>query len=231
MYLSVPLDWERQNLYTLELHTSDRGNPANDETAVISITVLDLNDNDPIWESDLYTVTISEHVLISTSIIEVQATDADQVATTSSSGRIIYLNRNGLITYSITDGDPLNQFSIDNETGVVTVTKPLNREMYPTYNLTLNATDGGGRYTNSYLYIKLIDENDNVPLFSEDIYNISVVENLERGIIVARLTANDLDIGRNANVSFAIVSSNTDNTFMINATNINNVKLSVLHCV
>ena len=126
------------------------------------------------------------------------------MATTSFSGRIIYLNRNGLITYSITDGDPLNQFAIDNETGVVIVAKPLNREMYPTYNLTLNATDGGGRYTNSYLYIKLIDENDNAPLFTEDIYNISVVENLERGIIVTQLTANDLDIGRNANVSFPL---------------------------
>ena len=218
VYLSAPLDWERQNLYTLELHASDRGNPGNDETVTISITILDLNDNDPIWESDLYIVTISEHVPVSTMIIEVQATDADQVATSTSSGRFIYLNRNGLITYSITDGDPLNQFSIHNETGVVTVVKPLNREINATYNLTLNATDGGGRYTNSYLLVELIDENDNAPLFTEDVYNLSVVENSERGIIVTQLTANDLDIGSNANVSFAIVSGNTDNTFIINAT-------------
>ena len=218
VYLSAPLDWERQILYTLELHASDRGNPGNDKTATISITILDLNDNDPIWESDVYTVTITEHVPVSTVIIEVQATDADQVATSTSSGRFIYLNRNGLITYSITDGDPLNQFSIHNETGVVTVVKPLNREVNATYNLTLNATDGGGRYTNSYLLVNLIDENDNAPLFTEDVYNVSVVENSERGIIVTQLTANDLDIDSNANVSFAIVSGNIDNTFIINAT-------------
>ena len=89
VYLSAPLDWERQNLYTLELHASDRGNPGNDETVTISITILDLNDNDPIWESDLYIVTISEHVPVSTMIIEVQATDADQVTTSTSSGRFI----------------------------------------------------------------------------------------------------------------------------------------------
>ena len=218
VYLSESLDWERQNLYTLELHASDRGNPGNDETVSISISVQDLNDNDPIWESDFYTVILSEHVPVNTSIIQVQATDADQIATSTSSGRFVYLNRNGLITYSITAGNPLNQFFIHNETGDITVVRSLNREIHATYNLTLNATDGGGRYTNSYLYIKLIDENDNIPLFTEEIYNVTVVENSEPGISVIQVTANDLDIGNNANVSFAIMSGNTDDTFIINST-------------
>ena len=218
VYLSRSLDWERQNLYTLELHASDRGNPGNDETVSISILVQDLNDNDPIWESGFYSVILSEHVPVNTTIIEVQATDADQIATSTSSGRIIYLNRNGLITYSITAGDPLDQFSIHNVTGAVTVVRPLNREINATYNLTLNATDGGGRYTNSYLCIQLIDENDNVPLFTETIYNVTVVENSEPGINITRVKANDLDIGNNGNITYAIMSGNTDDTFRINAT-------------
>ena len=218
VHLSLSLDWERQNQYSLELHASDRGNPGNEETVSISILVQDLNDNDPIWERDIYTEMISEHVPVNTTIIEVQATDADQVATSTSSGRVVYENRNGLITYSITAGDPFKQFSIHNVTGVITIAKPLNREVNATYNLTLNATDGGGRYTNSYLYVQLIDENDNIPLFTEAIYNVTVVENSEPGIIIASVKANDLDIGSNANVTYTIISGNTDDTFRINAT-------------
>ena len=218
VHLSLSLDWERQNQYTLELHASDRGNPGNDETVSIFIAVQDLNDNDPIWERDLYSVIISEHVAVNTTIIEVQATDADQVATSTSSGRVVYENRNGLITYSITAGDPFKQFSIHNVTGAITIAKPLNREVNATYNLTLNATDGGGRYTNSYLYVQLIDENDNIPLFTEAIYNVTVVENSKPGIIIASVKANDLDIGSNANITYTITSGNTDDTFRINVT-------------
>ena len=218
VYLSRSLDAERQSSYTLELHASDRGNPGNDETASISILVQDLNDNEPIWESGLYSVILSEHVPLNTTIIEVQATDADQIATSTSSGRIIYLNRNGLITYSITAGDPLNQFSINNVTGAITIVRSLNREINASYNLTLNATDGGGRYTNSYFYIQLIDENDNIPLFTETIYNVSIVENSEPGINITRVKANDLDIGNNGNITYAIISGNIDDTFWINAT-------------
>ena len=218
VFLSRSLDAERQSSYALELHASDRGNPGNDETASISILVQDLNDNDPIWERGLYSVILSEHIPVNTTIIEVQATDADQITTSTSSGRIIYLNRNGLITYSITAGDPLNQLSIDNVTGAITIVRPLNREINATYNLTLNATDGGGRFTNSYLYIQLIDENDNIPLFTETIYNVTVVENSELGINITRVKANDLDIGNNGNFTYAIISGNIDDTFWINAT-------------
>ena len=161
---------------------------------------------------------ISEHVATNSSIIEVQATDADQIATSISSGTFIYLNRNGLVTYSITAGNPLNQLSIHNETGVVTVIKPLDREVIASYNITLNATDGGGLYANSYLYIQLIDENDNIPLFTEDVYNVTVVENSEPGINVARIMAVDFDIGYNGNITYEIISGNINNTFRINDT-------------
>jgi len=218
IYLSESLDWERQNSYTLELHASDRGNPGNEATASISITVQDLNDNDPLWERELYFVVVTEHISVNTTIIDVLATDADQITTSTTSGTTIYINRNGLVTYSITAGDPMVQFHIHNETGNVTVIKPLNREIYATYNITLNATDGGGRYTNAYLYIELVDENDNVPNFDEDIYNFTVVENSISGVIIGRVSASDLDIGDNGNITYSIISGNTNNTFRINAT-------------
>ena len=218
VHLSESLDWERQTSYTLELHAADRGNPGNEATASISITVQDLNDNDPVWERDLYFVVITEHVSVNTTIIDVQATDADQIATSTSSGTFMYINRNGLVTYNITAGDPLEQFHIHNETGNVTVIKPLNREEHATYNITLNATDGGGRYTNAYLYIELIDENDNVPVFLEDVYNFTVVENSMSGALVGRVIATDSDVGHNGNITYSIISGNTNSTFRINAT-------------
>ena len=170
------------------------------------------------WERDFYCVVVTEHVSVNTTIIDVLATDADQITTSTTSGMTVYINCNGLVTYSISAGDPLEQFHIHNETGNVTVTKPLNREMYATYNITLNATDGGGRYTNAYLYIELVDENDNVPAFEENVYNFTVVENSLSGVLVGRVSASDSDIGDNGNITYSIVSGNINSTFRINAT-------------
>ena len=65
-----------------------------------------------------------------------------------------------MITYSITHGDTLSQFSIGPMNGSVIIQSPLNREAKDNYTLVLNATDGGGLYSNAILYVKVIDIND-----------------------------------------------------------------------
>ena len=68
--------------------------------------------------------------------------------------------------YSIVGGDPLNQFGIELDTGVITTRKLLDRENLAEYNLVVMATDLAERPLYSFLNVTVLvrDVNDNVPI-------------------------------------------------------------------
>lgn len=146
IFTNYPLDRERQTLYTLDIIASDGGNPNRFATAAVSIRILDLNDNTPVWDQTQYFTSLIENITVGSTVISVGAMDLDQVDqfTDPDTGETTFSSRNGYVTYSITDGNPENQFGIDEDTGVVTIVSTLDREVFPEYNLTLNATDGPG---------------------------------------------------------------------------------------
>lgn len=54
--------------------------------------------------------------------------------------------------------------------------------------------------------IKILDENDNDPLFRKSKYEQNITENLSSGVFVMDLKADDADIGENGRVSYSILS-------------------------
>ena len=216
--IGAELDREQENNYILEVHGTDMGKSPQEGIVGVTINILDINDNSPIWELEQYHRTVFENVTLNTVLLTVRATDADQIDL-SNGTEVVYHVTNGLVSYSITGGDPLEQFSIHNLTGAVMVTKPLDRESTPSYNLTLTATDGGGRYANAYLSVVLLDLNDSPPNFTMETYRTSVSEHTQLGEEFLTILAIDPDnVGLNSNFTYAIQSGNEEGKFTLNDT-------------
>lgn len=79
--------------------------------------------------------------------------------------------------------------------GELKTLQPLDREEEDEHRFKMRAVDGGGRYCEADVHVVVEDVNDNPPQFSSDPYTITVFENTEIGTYVAKLLANDVDVG------------------------------------
>nr|XP_026256532.1 desmocollin-2 [Urocitellus parryii] len=107
--------------------------------------------------------------------------------------------QNYTIYYSIkgpgVDQEPLNLFYVERDTGNLYCTQRVDREQYESFELTAFATTPDG-YTPEYplpLIIKVEDENDNAPIFTETTYTFMILESCKVGSIVGQVSATDKD--------------------------------------
>lgn len=103
--LERPLDREVQSTYQLQALASDQGLPRLSFLCPVAISVLDINDNPPVFEHREYTATVSEDVTVGTQLLRVQAASRDSEA-------------GGEISYSIVSGNEHGMFSVDPRTGM-----------------------------------------------------------------------------------------------------------------
>lgn len=85
----------------------------------------------------------------------------------------------------------------------------LDRERIAEYNLTLVAEDRGApplRTVRPYT-VRVSDENDNAPLLTRPVYEVSVRENNPPGAYLATVTARDPDLGRNGQVTYRLLEA------------------------
>ncbi|XP_043744710.1 desmocollin-2 isoform X3 [Cervus elaphus] len=107
--------------------------------------------------------------------------------------------QNYTIYYSISgpgvDKEPRNLFYVERDTGNLFCTRSIDRETYPSFELVAFATTPDG-YTPEYpltLVIRIEDENDNYPIFTETSYVFKVFENCKIGTTVGQVCATDKD--------------------------------------
>lgn len=105
--LQRPLDRELQSTYELRALASDQGSPRLSSLCQVVVSVLDINDNPPVFEHREYTATVAEDVSVGTQLLRVQAASRDSEA-------------NGEISYGIISGNEHGLFSVDPRTGMVT---------------------------------------------------------------------------------------------------------------
>ncbi|XP_062943728.1 protocadherin gamma-B1-like [Cynocephalus volans] len=96
--------------------------------------------------------------------------------------------------------------------------KPLDREHQSSHRLILTAIDGGDPPLSgtTQIRIQVTDANDNAPVFSQDVYRVSLQENVPRGTPVLQVMATDQDEGVNAEITYAFLSSPTSLLFHLN---------------
>ncbi|CAG5857830.1 unnamed protein product [Menidia menidia] len=172
---------------------------ANDkEICMIKIDIQDINDNSPVFPSDQIDIDISENAVPGTRFPLTSAHDPDA-------------GENGLKTYQITRDD-YNLFSLEVKSRgdgtkfpELVIQRPLDREERSHHTLILSATDGGEypRSGNMQINVKVIDSNDNSPVFDKSTYVVEIPENSPPGKVLIDLNATDPDEGNNGQVVYS----------------------------
>ncbi|NWI47646.1 PCDGA protein, partial [Picathartes gymnocephalus] len=185
------LDFEIGDTYELEVQAHDTG--ALFDTAKVVVTVTDVNDNAPKMTVSSMLSEISEESPSGTVVALLHVQDSDSGA-------------NGEVQCSL-DGDvPFRlEKSFEDYYRVVTA-RELDREQVSEYNVTVRAADGGSPplQSSAVLVLRVLDVNDNAPVFEEERYSARLAENNAAGALVLRVRATDADWGQNARVRYRL---------------------------
>nr|XP_055033334.1 protocadherin gamma-A11-like [Misgurnus anguillicaudatus] len=215
LILQKPLDREVTKSLQLQLTALDGGKPPKSGTIDITIDVLDINDNAPVFTKDTYSVVLNENTPVGTTILRVNATDSDE-------------GQNGEVIYAL--GHNVNNklrklFDVNPTTGDIIVTSLLDFEIKDKYQIDIKASDKGivPLSTDKIITIKIADVNDNPPQIEVTSFSESVPEDSKPGTTVALISLSDLDSEINGRVScsipedvpFKLMSSTQDNTYSL----------------
>ena len=203
--LKSRLDHEKSPSVVLNVDVFDGGNPPLVAKATVTVTVKDVNDNNPTIQTNGVTrKQLSENKLES-HLFFITVSDDDF----------------GPVSVVIVSGNEKNSFSLKNfgkKHYFLSTTFPLDREEKANYSLLLRASDSGipQLKTDYNLFIEVLDENDNKPVFEKRVYSATVIEGCPKGSYVADVKATDLDAGFNAIINYFITSTVYNNWFQIN---------------
>uniref|UniRef100_A0A8C5MD69 Cadherin domain-containing protein n=1 Tax=Leptobrachium leishanense TaxID=445787 RepID=A0A8C5MD69_9ANUR len=166
----------------------------------VKVDIKDINDNAPRFIADKYKLEMSEHSFPGVRFVLQNAEDPD-------------IGINSLQTYSLSsnqhfvlgkksnsDGSSLPELILEN---------PLDRESQISHELILTAFDGGNpaQTGTARIIITVTDSNDNFPIFSQDVYKISVSENVQLNSTVLHVNASDKDDGINSEIAYSFINS------------------------
>ncbi|XP_042275414.1 protocadherin gamma-A11-like [Thunnus maccoyii] len=193
LVLENKLDREKQQEINLLLTAVDGGSPQRSGTVIMYITVLDANDNAPVFSQAVYKASLPENSPLDTVVITVSATDADDGV-------------NGEVRYdfghvSETDG---KLFSIERATGEVKLIGSIDFEKKNSFELRVMAKDGLGLSSYAKVYIDLIDVNDNAPVIHLKSLTNAIPENVSPGTEVGIINVQDRDSENNGQVRCSI---------------------------
>eukprot|EP00116_Pleurobrachia_bachei_P001052 sb/3461314/ len=213
--LDQPLDYESSTQsYQVRVQALDGGSPPLATTVTLTITVLDCNDNAPVFSQDPYTVVVPENTAVGSPVVTVRASDKD--------GPL-----NNQITFSFLKNQQV--FQLNGQSGVITTRRALDFETQPRFNVSVVATDNGtpslsGR---AIVIVELSDVNDNAPVFVSDMIEIGVVESTSPMTVILKVEATDADSGLNGKISYTL-SSNPNGLFSVESATGNLVLLQKL---
>ncbi|CAC5396085.1 FAT4 [Mytilus coruscus] len=194
---------KEDNFWTVEVEVRDHGVPRLDTFVHINIFVEDVDDHKPLWHpanNGTYTVSIPENSDVGTFVAMVTAIDDDRPGT-----------KHSKIKYAIED--MTKTFIIETDTGKIIVASPeLDREDKDHYKLAVSAhsSDMISEKIFGEISIKITDENDNYPLFSQEIYSAAWFEDTKINSVLLTVRASDIDEGRNKKISYSILDGNMD---------------------
>ncbi|KAM5301639.1 protocadherin alpha-6-like [Glossophaga mutica] len=197
LLLRKTLDREETPKHNLLLMATDGGKPELTGSLQVLVTVLDVNDNAPSFQQSEYEARIFENSDNGTAVIRVNASDPDE-----GSNQEIFYSFNSLVPPMVID-----PFSIDSNTGEITLRKNLDFEKVNSYKFRIDATDRGhppmvGHCT---VLVKVLDINDNVPQISLTSLSLPVREDAPLGTVIALISVSDRDSGANGQVTCSLM--------------------------
>ncbi|XP_063785532.1 protocadherin gamma-B4-like [Pseudophryne corroboree] len=190
LLLVQPLDREKHQKYEIILTAFDGGKPVKTGTTIINILVQDINDNYPVFSQKSYQVNLNENLPIGFEVLHLNATDKDE----GSNAEITYL-------FSHITENARHVFTMDPESGVMKTIGELDFEVTQSYEMTVEAADGGGLVEQCTILIQIMDVNDNAPEIMLASLSTPIPEDSAPGTLVALINVKDLDSGNYGDVS------------------------------
>ncbi|XP_015250332.1 PREDICTED: protocadherin gamma-C5-like [Cyprinodon variegatus] len=196
LVLDKPLDREMQTVHNLILTAVDGGDPVRSGTSEITVIVLDINDNAPQFERQVYEVNVTEGATFGTEILKVKAVDADE-------------GLNGEIEYVFAEQTSdliVSLFDINPSTGAITVKGVLDYESNSLHRFDITAKDKGNPEMDGHcgVEVKIIDINDNNPEIVVTSLTTPVPEDSAAGTVIAIISTRDPDSGVNGKVTLTV---------------------------
>ncbi|XP_028820556.1 protocadherin-15b isoform X2 [Denticeps clupeoides] len=184
IFTGVPLDREVRGQYELLVEASDGALDPRRTTLLLIVTVLDVDDNSPVFSQPSYSAVLPENSPAGAVILQLSATDVDLVSN---------------VTYSIRTEEARALFAVNPVTGELSALQPLDFETLPpsatTRTLVVEALDSGGRMPPGLatVTVKITDMNDYPPVFTQRLYHGMVAPNAIKGTVVTTVKADDSD--------------------------------------
>ncbi|KAK2116799.1 Protocadherin beta-9 [Saguinus oedipus] len=175
------------------------------------LRVKDINDHSPVFRDKEIVLKISENTAEGTAFRLERAQDPDG-------------GLNSIQNYTISPNSFFHIKISGSDEGRIypelVLDKALDREEQGELSLTLTALDGGSppRSGTSTVHIVVLDVNDNAPQFTQALYETQAPENSPVGSLIVKVSAGDVDLGVNAEVSYSFFDASEDilTTFQIN---------------
>ncbi|XP_028816861.1 protocadherin gamma-A2-like isoform X11 [Denticeps clupeoides] len=216
MVLQKSLDRENEEQMTLVLTALDGGDPQLTGTAQIHVTVLDANDNAPVFTQKVYKTSITENTAIGTAVIKVSANDADE-------------GSNSKISYSIknTEGAIPELFHVSENEGDLQVIGNIDYEKSHRYQILVQASDEGGLTDRCKIEVDVVDRNDNSPVINIMSKLNMITEDSKPGTVITMINVQDPDSGENGKVyctlneNMPFTLKSTSNNFFSLVTDLN----------
>ncbi|XP_031753899.1 protocadherin gamma subfamily A, 11 isoform X19 [Xenopus tropicalis] len=197
LILEKALDREEIKEHRLILTAYDGGEKPRSGTCHITVIVLDINDNAPVFEKPNYKIHLPENPPHGKSLILLNATDLDE-------------GLNGEFEYTFDEHNPdsvRELFDLNKETGEIYVVGTVDFEASNFYELSVKAKDKGipalvGR---CLVQIEVEDVNDNPPEIHYTSVTNEVPENADFGTAVGFISVRDRDSGKNKEIQLNVI--------------------------
>ncbi|CAN8189749.1 unnamed protein product [Coccothraustes coccothraustes] len=189
--LQEELDFEDTRAFSLAVEATDGGGLV--AHCKVEVEVLDVNDNPPEITILSLSSPVPEDAPAGTVVALLNVNDPDS-------------GENGQVRCSLDRNVPFRlEKSFDDYYRVVTASE-LDREQVSEYNVTVRAADGGSPalQSSAVLALRVLDVNDNAPVFAQERYSARVAENNAAGALVLTVRATDADWGQNARVRYRL---------------------------
>ena len=188
------LDYETTPMYNLTVTATDNGTPPLFSDVPVSIQMIDINDNRPVFSQSVYRGQLLENLLAGQSIATVVVTDEDSPL-------------NARIVLEVVTPDLSSTFSVT-PTGEVQNLVPLDREVQSEYTVVIMANNEGSGVILSKtttVVIEIVDTNDNAPQFLQSVYSRVLRAPVEANTTIVQVQANDIDQpGSNSEIRFSL---------------------------
>ncbi|XP_032372416.1 protocadherin-16 [Etheostoma spectabile] len=173
---STVLDRETTERFTFQIKATETDPPNNAAEVQVSVSLLDENDNSPAFTSKTYEGKVFANQTVGMSLVQVKAEDPDA-------------DQNGRIKYSLEFGNNDGYFSIEENSGDITLAKiiPLVENKMLEFPLYITARDGGTMSRSSSAQVNIRAPGASNPQFLHKVYRGTVEEEQETGVVILRV--------------------------------------------